>query len=181
VCAKCRWKEAVGGKFTMLPEYKGAYFQDQRYNWASYITPIPNPTWEAVLSKECEGGKHHVFRQGNGVPCCNPNTLLHTTYFMTDKALDINAKITFFKATMDLLPTRAKKYKWGYTKDAICFLCHRGDMNIKHILTSCPTLGVFYKSRHNKIQDRIAMELVEQENKGIVYVDVRWETLVGWK
>jgi hypothetical protein len=56
---KCRWQEEVGGKFT--------YFQDHRYNWASHITPLPNPTWEVILSKDCKGDKHHVFRQGNRV------------------------------------------------------------------------------------------------------------------
>ena len=102
---------------------------------------------------------------------CNPHTLEHTAYFFTSNTLEPKVKMNFFMVTMDLLPTLACKFKWGYVAQATCMLCKNTDMNYSHIFTVCPRLGAFYKGRHNKVLDRIATELVKLENANIAFVD----------
>lgn len=115
------------------------------------------------------------------VPRNNPQTIASTAYYWGSDRVDPYTKWVFTKAILGLLPTKSKKKLWGYTLDDSCRLCGNSVETIRHLLTYCPALKPFYKKRHDRIVETIAVQMIELENSEIVFIDTLWETHAEWK
>jgi hypothetical protein len=102
--------------------------------------------------------------------------LKYAAHYLSVMNVTAEVKVTFLKAALALLPTRALRKKWKYTMVSTCAVCGMEEETVRHILSNCKQMKALYKARHNRVLNCIAAMLVELENANIAVIDKRWST-----